>query len=175
MARKLGSALPGGGSAPAVRPLEILADRIRTLRGSRQLTQEEFASRAGISVSFVSMIERGERSPSYETLLQLALGLDIPAAELFREEAAPYDDPYFRVLGEFAERHRLTRDQVDRLMKVGQALFDLPEDAVPVARERPRPRHELRGCTAEGCGRPALARGLCAAHYHAERRRRRRP
>ena len=170
MARKLGSALPGGGSELG-RPLDLLARRIRALRAERRLTQEEFASRAGISVSFVSMLERGERSPSYETLLQLALGLDVPAGELFREAAADgaYDDPYFHVLGEFARGNRLTRGQVDRLLQVGQALFDLPG---PLPARPHGPSREIRTCGAESCGRPVLAKGLCSAHYHARRRHR---
>lgn len=169
MARKIGSAFPGGGTGPAEKPLEVLAHRIRTLRAERRLTQEEFAARAGISISFVSMLERGERSPSYETLLQLAAALDVPACELFRGDEGEYDDPYFRTLGEFARSHRLTRAQVDRLVRVGQALFDLPEDAAPAPRAPARHR-ELRTCSDEGCERPALAKGLCSTHYHARRR-----
>lgn len=169
MARKIGSAFPGAGTGPVDRPLEILANRIRTLRAERRLTQEEFASRAGISISFVSMLERGERSPSYETLLQLAGGLDVPPGELFRDDDGSYDDPYFRILGEFARAHRLSRNQVDRLVRVGQALFDLPGDGAPAPRMPPRHR-QLRGCSADGCERPALAKGLCSAHYHARRR-----
>lgn len=171
MARKLGSALPAGESATSTRPLEILANRIRSLRGERRLTQEEFAAKAGISISFVSMLERGERSPSYETLLQLAAGLDVPACELFREGDGEYDDPYFRVLGEFARTNRLSRSQVDRLIKLGRALFDLPEGAAPPPRT-PIRRRAVRTCADEGCDRPVLAKGLCSAHYHAERRRR---
>lgn len=170
MARKIGSALPGGGTAPAIRPLELLAHRIRSLRGERRLTQEEFAARAGISISFVSMLERGERSPSYETLLQLAEGLDVPACELFRDGEGDYDDPYFRVLGEFARSNRLTRSQVDRLVKLARALFDLPESASPAPRSPPG-RRLLRSCAEEGCDRPVLAKGRCSAHYHAERRK----
>lgn len=173
MARKLGSALPGGGTAPAGRPLEILARRIRTLRGERGITQEEFAARAGISVSFASMLERGERSPSYETLLQLAEALEVSPGELFREgDRDDYDDPYFRVLGEFARCNHLSRSQVDRLIRVGVALFDLPPSAAPSP--RPPPRRRLDSCSAEECDRPVLAKGLCSAHYHAGRRERHR-
>jgi transcriptional regulator with XRE-family HTH domain len=170
MARVLGSALPRGGAAPAGRPLEILANRLRCLRAERGFTQEEFAARAGISISFVSMLERGERSPSYETLLQLAEALDVPAGELFRDgsDGPDFDDPYFRVLGTFARENHLTRPQVDRLIRVAVALFDLPPQAAPP--RRPNHRRRLPTCGAEGCDRPVLARGLCSAHYHAERR-----
>ncbi|HYX92521.1 MAG TPA: helix-turn-helix transcriptional regulator, partial [Myxococcaceae bacterium] len=42
----------------------------RSLRERRGMTQEDFAQRGGISISFASLLERGERSPSYETLVQ---------------------------------------------------------------------------------------------------------
>jgi transcriptional regulator with XRE-family HTH domain len=58
--------------------------RVRQLRIRAGMTQERLAERAEISVSFLSMIERGERSPHLETLERLALGLEVPVEELFR-------------------------------------------------------------------------------------------
>src|SRR5690242_14439846 len=65
--------------------LKALARRVRALRESLSLKQEELARRCGISVSFVSLLERGERSPSYETLLLIAKALEVPVQELFRD------------------------------------------------------------------------------------------
>lgn len=50
------------------------------------MTQERLAERAEISVSFLSMIERGERSPHLETLDRLALGLEVGVEVLFRQD-----------------------------------------------------------------------------------------
>ncbi len=47
------------------------------LRRSRQLTQEALAYRAGVSVSYISMLERGVRSPPLETLEALAEALGV--------------------------------------------------------------------------------------------------
>jgi transcriptional regulator with XRE-family HTH domain len=47
------------------------------------MTQEDLAERADISVSFLSMIERGERAPHIETLAQVAAALGVEIAELF--------------------------------------------------------------------------------------------
>ena len=66
--------------------LRRIRRRIRALRERRGLTQEDFADRCGVSVSFASLLERGERSPSYETLLQVAAALGLPPSELFRLE-----------------------------------------------------------------------------------------
>ena len=135
------------------------------------MTQEDFAQRGGISISFASLLERGERSPSYETLVQVAAALEVPLAELFRDISGhAYDDPYFGRLVEFARRARLSRSQIDRLLAVASAMFDLAPQA-PRANGNDRAR-TVAVCSEHGCGRPVLARGLCASHYHRARRAR---
>src|SRR5262249_25027656 len=63
--------------------------RIRELRTQRpeRWTQEDLAERAKISVSFLSMIERGKRVAHVETLAALADSLGVSLAELFVEPA----------------------------------------------------------------------------------------
>ena len=65
--------------------------RVRELRTRAGMTQERLAERAAISVSFLSMIERGERSPHLETLDRLATGLCVPVETLFREDLEGFD------------------------------------------------------------------------------------
>jgi len=60
--------------------------RIRLLRGEQGVTQEQLAERAGISVDFLSLIERGRSSPSFENLDELADALEVSVAELFSFE-----------------------------------------------------------------------------------------
>ena len=57
--------------------------RLRQIRLSRQMSQERFAEKLGISVDFLSLIERGRNAPSFETLDQIATRLRLPVAELF--------------------------------------------------------------------------------------------
>ena len=148
--------------------LRALARRLRALRERQGLTQEDFAARCGISISFASLLERGERSPSYETLVQLSDALRIPLADLFREsgEATGYDDPYYAKLVELARRRRLTRAQVDRLVAVAEVMF------TEAGERHAAPRPPATACSEQGCGRPVLAKGLCASHYHRARRAR---
>ena len=135
------------------------------------MTQEDFAQRSGISVSYASLLERGERSPSYDTLVQVAAAVDVPLAELFRElNGAAYDDPYFGRLADFARRVRLSREQVDRLLAVATAMFDLDGHASRI--ESAHRGKSATVCSEPSCGRPVLARGLCASHYHRARRAR---
>jgi transcriptional regulator with XRE-family HTH domain len=54
-----------------------------TIRERRRLTQEQFAELVGISVDFLSLIERGVNAPSFETLEKLAGSLDLSVADLF--------------------------------------------------------------------------------------------
>jgi transcriptional regulator with XRE-family HTH domain len=54
-----------------------LGERIRKERLSLGITQEVLSEKAGISVSFLGQIERGERKPSLETVINIANSLDV--------------------------------------------------------------------------------------------------
>ena len=58
-------------------------NRLLAIRHERKLTQEQFAERIGISVDFLSLIERGINAPSFETIEQMAKRLRIPIKTLF--------------------------------------------------------------------------------------------
>jgi len=58
-------------------------NRIRIIRQERKLPQERFAELVGISVDFLSLIERGINAPSFETLEQMAKRLRVPVKALF--------------------------------------------------------------------------------------------
>jgi transcriptional regulator with XRE-family HTH domain len=61
--------------------LRTLGKRIRLLRRARELTQDQLADAAGMSRSFVSLIEHGGHGIDVVRLLRLAevLGLPLPA------------------------------------------------------------------------------------------------
>ena len=62
---------------------EIFAERLNSLRARKKLTQSEVAEKANVSVSYVSMLERGQRSPPLETIEALAKALGVPAVSFF--------------------------------------------------------------------------------------------
>lgn len=66
----------------AARGRSSLGTRIRRLRESARMTQEEVARAAGIGRVTLVRIENGDRSPRYETLTALAKTLGRPAADL---------------------------------------------------------------------------------------------
>lgn len=47
------------------------------------MTQEQFAELLGVSVDFLSLVERGRNAPSFETLEKIAKRLRVSVAELF--------------------------------------------------------------------------------------------
>jgi transcriptional regulator with XRE-family HTH domain len=64
-----------------------IAQRVRDLRAATGLSLDALSSQCGVSRSMLSLIERGETSPTAVVLDKLAAGLGVPLASLF--EAAP--------------------------------------------------------------------------------------
>ncbi len=57
--------------------LKQLGLAFRHKREQLGLTQDEFAAKCGLSKNYIGMLERGERNPSYLTLLQIASNLKV--------------------------------------------------------------------------------------------------
>lgn len=66
-----------------------IAARVRGLRGNLGMSLEDLAGRCGVSRSMISLIERGETSPTAVVLEKLAAGLGVPLAALFDDPALP--------------------------------------------------------------------------------------
>jgi transcriptional regulator with XRE-family HTH domain len=71
--------------------LRALGKRIRLLRRVRELTQDELARAAGISRSFVSLIEKGSHGVDVVRLLRLADALNVSLPELLDLGASEAD------------------------------------------------------------------------------------
>ena len=100
--------------------------RIRQLRtaGAARMTQEDLSERAHISVSFLSMIERGERSPHLQTLASIAEALQVKIADLFRPDDEPEGvEPIFKPLIDACRKYNLGKRDVDRLVGVVRTMF----------------------------------------------------
>jgi transcriptional regulator with XRE-family HTH domain len=63
-----------------------LADKfavnLKNERLRRKLSQESLAAKARLSVSYISMLERGQRAPPLDTLESLAKALSVPPTSL---------------------------------------------------------------------------------------------
>jgi transcriptional regulator with XRE-family HTH domain len=65
--------------------LTTVARNVRVFRTQRKLTQAAVANAAGLSVSYISMLERGQRSPLLGTLVTLANALRVTPDVLVQE------------------------------------------------------------------------------------------
>jgi len=70
-----------------------LARRIRELRDARGFSLDALAERSGVSRSNISLIERGQSSPTAVVLDKLAAGLGVTLASLFEDNEAPTAEP----------------------------------------------------------------------------------
>lgn len=59
------------------------AVNVRRARERAGLTQEKLAWAAGLHQTEIGRIEAGRRNPGLDTIIKIARGLGIPAAELF--------------------------------------------------------------------------------------------
>ncbi len=57
--------------------------KLRSIRKSKDLTQQEFAELLDISIDFLSLVERGISAPSFETIESFSLILGIPVRDFF--------------------------------------------------------------------------------------------
>ena len=65
--------------------LRALGKRVRLLRLTAELTQDQLAAKTGMSRSFVSLIEHGAHGIDVARLARLAAALDLPLSTLIRE------------------------------------------------------------------------------------------
>jgi len=63
--------------------------RLKAIRLHRKMSQEQFAELIGISVDFLSLIERGVNAPSFENLDAFSAQLGIPVSALFDFDMPP--------------------------------------------------------------------------------------
>ncbi|WP_416208852.1 helix-turn-helix domain-containing protein [Chloroflexus sp.] len=61
----------------------LFGRRVRSLRRLRDLTQEDLADRTGLSAEYISRIERGLASPSFESIASIAKVLSVEPYSLF--------------------------------------------------------------------------------------------
>jgi len=104
----------------------ILGKRVRFFRQQRQLSQAVLAEKAGISITFLSKIERGIKYPTSDTLSSIANGLGVEVYELFRHDHSPAED---RIL---FDRYKI--DITQNVMKAVEAVYKAYEEQ-PVKRK----------------------------------------
>lgn len=74
-----------------------IAERVRELRAASGMSLDALATHCGVSRSMISLIERGESSPTAVVLEKLATGLGVALASLF-DPPRPAGDPVARLV-----------------------------------------------------------------------------
>lgn len=133
---------------------QALAESIKKLRTSQKMTQSELASRAQLSTSFISQLERGNTDVTFSTLTRLCAALGTTIGHLF-----PADQPSGRIVrfDEYrhldyngVDKHVLTREE---MADVDVCLFDFPPGSSTGTRVPPGvDRTELWICLTEYLG-----------------------
>jgi transcriptional regulator with XRE-family HTH domain len=65
-----------------------IASRVRALRADLGMTLDALAAKCDVSRSMISLVERGESSPTAVVLEKIATGLRVPLATLFEDSSA---------------------------------------------------------------------------------------
>ncbi|GIW20971.1 MAG: MerR family transcriptional regulator [Chloroflexota bacterium] len=131
--RRPSTGRPGGSSGAqrrarrsAIATTSDLGARLRALRTRRRLTLREVAARSGLSISFLSAVERGLSGISVAALRRTLAACDATLAELTAEPTA---DP--ALAGEPVRRTRLVRRDERRIIEAegGVRIEDLAVEA----------------------------------------------
>jgi len=66
--------------------LNQLAHKIKKRRNELNISQEKLAEKCNFDRTYISLLERAKRNPSYLSLVKLCIGLEIEITELLKEE-----------------------------------------------------------------------------------------
>lgn len=64
---------------------EVFGKVLKKIRKNRKLSQEQLAFVCNLDRTYISLMERGKRNPTINTIFSLAKGLDIPPSDLILE------------------------------------------------------------------------------------------
>ena len=100
----------------------FIGKRIRKYREAKGYRQEDFAERVGLSVTYIGMIERGEKVPKLETFITIANALEVSADLLLADVLTT---GYTVKSSEITEKIAvLTPSERDRIYSVINSMID---------------------------------------------------
>ena len=68
---------------------KAFGERLRAMRKEQKMTVRGFALMVGLSKDYIIDIEYGRKSPTFDTILKIAAGLDVAPSELLRGIGEP--------------------------------------------------------------------------------------
>ena len=101
---------------------ERIGLRIKSLRRGRGLTQDQVAERTGLSLNYLSRIERGLENPTLDTFLALADALKVEPLDLFTIDSEESDPRRLRqILARLVADVR--DDQLGQMIRIFRVLL----------------------------------------------------
>lgn len=67
---------------------KVFGTVLREIRRSRGFSQEQLAFESGYHSTYIGQLERGQKSPSLRTIMNLALALGTPGSEMLKRVEA---------------------------------------------------------------------------------------
>jgi len=98
-----------------------MGKRIRARRNVLRLSQERLAEIASVTTSYIGQIERAERIPSLETLVNISNALRISVDSLLKDSVSVTDDAHTQRIAEMLLNKSNTAKDI--AVDVVQALF----------------------------------------------------
>lgn len=102
--------------------LANLSNVIKEIRESRGLTQKEFAKQLGVDANYISMVERGDRSPSLSLLTDISDAFNVKLHQIFLQAEMPELGGNYRRAYDLAKI--LSEVDFDKLHKLANGLAD---------------------------------------------------
>ena len=65
---------------------DLMQIRLREIRESQFLTQRELATKASVGVATIVRVEKGQQTPTFQTIKRLANALQVDPSELFQRQ-----------------------------------------------------------------------------------------
>lgn len=100
---------------------KLIGRRVCDFRRMHEMTQENLAEKAGLSVPYVSHIERGARKASISTLIKIAGALDVTVDALLLgwqpNETVTLDSDVKSLLGDCSPHERLVLIKITKAVK----------------------------------------------------------
>lgn len=116
-----------------------LAYRIRTLRETAGLSQEEVAQKAELSLSLITKMEQGRKAdPRASTLLALAGALGVRAGQLIEDLTKPPEGAFPKKKG----KKKKKRDEATEQPATGAAPPEPPAGAKKPAKPKKKKKRE---------------------------------
>ena len=103
--------------------LKLFGRRLRAVRKSTKLSQEQAAERARLNPKYLGQIERGEKRPSFDAVISLAYALQVSPSVFYQFDREEGDEKVVRRNIDGLLR-QCTVQQLKQIYRVAKAMIE---------------------------------------------------